>query len=127
MVVFEKVEKVKPATTWYLAEGTTAGDFDCWVMLMNPDPSGTAPVKLNFLTKEGRVEGTVREVALGRRETFHLDSYLTTYDVSTLVTSEIPVMNERAPWDKRRVLSCCWGICPLGTGCVEGNRKPLPS
>jgi len=94
-----------PAGTWYLAEGATAGNFDCWVLVMNPDEQQTAKVKLTFLTKEqGRVEGPTLDLPPGKRHSFHVDDYVTTFDVSTLVSSEngVPVVAERAMYDDAR-------------------------
>src|SRR5450756_3014231 len=28
-----------PATAWYLAEGSSAWDFECWLLIQNPNPS----------------------------------------------------------------------------------------
>ena len=107
MALFEKVEEVKPSTTWYLAEGATAGEFDCWVLVMNPDPARTARIKLTFLTDRGPVPGPEYDLAPGRRHSFHVDDYVTTFDVSTLVSSEngVPVVAERAMYNDQRTFA----------------------
>ncbi|MEJ5186173.1 MAG: hypothetical protein WHT46_03725, partial [Candidatus Geothermincolales bacterium] len=98
-----------PSTTWYLAEGATAGIFDCWVLVMNPSPDKTAKGRLTFLTDTGPVAGPTFEIGPGKRHSFHVDSYVTTFDVSTVVTSEngVPVVAERAVYDDARTFGHC--------------------
>ncbi len=69
---------------------------------MNPDDEKTAHVKLTFLTGEGKKDGPAAEVGPGMRHSFHVDECVTTYDVSTLVESDVPVVAERAMYDDGR-------------------------
>ena len=96
-----EVEGPAPGTAWYLAEGATAGDFDTWVLVMNPGEE-RAHVSLTFLTEGGPVPGPEADIEPGRRQSFHADAFVTSYDVSTLVNSDLPVVAERAMYDDER-------------------------
>jgi len=51
-----------PAGTWYLAEGCTAGDYELWLLLMNPRET-RAEVKVTFMKDDG---GAIeRNVSIG--------------------------------------------------------------
>ena len=86
------------STRWYLAEGYTGGDFDTYILVMNPTER-KAHIKARFITppKEGAGGNTepnyiVREydVEAMRRLTIHVDeiSGLEDTDVSTEIISE---------------------------------------
>ena len=85
-----------PATHWYLAEGSTGAGFETWVLVQNPQTSA-ARVSLEYMTTAGEVEGPVVVVPPGSRTTFNVAASVpATYDVSTLITSDRPVVAERA-------------------------------
>ena len=89
------------ATTWYLAEGSTGGPFETWVLVMNPGDS-PATASLTFLTPEGKVEGPDVALEAGTRQTVEVKKYVNHYSVSTLVESDQPVIAERAVyWNER--------------------------
>jgi uncharacterized repeat protein (TIGR01451 family) len=88
-----------PAPTWYLAEGATDGGFETWVLVQNP---GGAAVHVDFTlnTDTGELlppdlQGV--EIPGFSRRSFNLGNYVTTFDVSTKVTStDGEVICERA-------------------------------
>ncbi|MCG2796281.1 MAG: DUF5719 family protein, partial [Actinomycetia bacterium] len=84
-----------PSDTWYLAEGSTFGGFETWILVQNP---GTEPatVTLTYQTDTGEVPGPTRTVQPGSRESFEVSQTVQTYEVSTTVTSDKPVIAERA-------------------------------
>ena len=84
-----------PDYDWYLAEGSTAGGFETWVLVQNPG-GDTASVDLNFMTDEGLQGGPNLQIAGGSRESVNVADYVQTYNVSTKVTSSEPVVAERA-------------------------------
>ncbi|MDI6830227.1 MAG: DUF5719 family protein, partial [Actinomycetota bacterium] len=95
-----------PASTWYLAEGATAGEFETWVLVQNP---GQEPVHVDLVlnTEQGRTELpelTDLEIPAGSRRTFPLHAYVHTYEVSTLVRArDGEVVCERAMyWNGRQ-------------------------
>ncbi|NPV60693.1 MAG: hypothetical protein HPY75_13680 [Actinobacteria bacterium] len=107
-----------PSREWYLAEGTTAWGFDTYVMVQNPNQEQAA-VGMQFMLPGG---GTVPYGVLvpGRsRYTVHLNEVpgCEDTDLSTFVTSDVPVICERAMY--WRGASSFGGHDTIGT--------PLPS
>ena len=94
-------EMVEPATTWYLAEGCTAGGFETWVLVANPNDA-PAEVTLTFMSDGGPAPGPTQTLAPNSRFSWNVSSYVTSYNVSTQVESDIPVVAERAMyWGER--------------------------
>lgn len=83
--------------TWYFAEGYTAGDFDTWVLLANPDEK-EAEVTLEFMLPDA----TTRKIDIvvpGRsRGTVHVDDLpgLEQTEFSLRVQSDTRIVAERA-------------------------------
>ena len=99
------------AQTWYLAEGSTFGGFETWVLIQN---SGTVPanVTLTYQADTGAVAGPTLTVAPGTRQTVEVAQTVQTYEVSTLVTSDEPVIAERAMYyNNRRCAHDSIGVC----------------
>jgi murein DD-endopeptidase MepM/ murein hydrolase activator NlpD len=90
-----------PSTQWYLAEGATAGGFETWILVQNPGAE-TANVSLTFYTENGPVDGPRIQLAAQSRHTFNAGDYVTTYNVSTKVTSDKGVVCERAMYGNGR-------------------------
>ncbi len=86
-----------PSPTWFFAEGYTGDSFDTWVLLMNPNDSA-ATVSLSFMKPDGSVEERRVSVPGRRRYSVHVDEIpgLESTDVSTSVTSDLPIVAERA-------------------------------
>ncbi|MDI6874236.1 MAG: CAP domain-containing protein, partial [Actinomycetota bacterium] len=86
-----------PSSSWFFAEGYTGGTFDTWILLQNPNESG-ATVTLSFMRPDGRVITRQVNVPARRRYTVHVDEIpgLESTDVSTQVTSDLPIVAERA-------------------------------
>ncbi|MCG2795497.1 MAG: hypothetical protein L6427_06485 [Actinomycetia bacterium] len=88
-------------TTWYVAEGSTYGGFETWILVQNPGED-TAHVTLTYMTGEGEKEGPGIEVAPGCRVSVNIADTVDTYNVSTQVTSDKPVVVERALYYNER-------------------------
>ena len=93
---------ISPSTTWYLAEGSTGtnelGSFETWVLVQNPG-SETANVSLTYMTPSGEVTGPTMEIGAGSRQPFNVadtPEVANEFSVSTRVTSDKPVIAERA-------------------------------
>ena len=86
-----------PSRTWFFAEGYTGGSFDTWVLLQNPNPA-IANVTLTFMCPEGPAVTHQISVPGGSRKSVHVDEIpgLESSDVSTQVSSDFPVVAERA-------------------------------
>jgi len=82
---------------WYFAEGYTAGEFDTYLLVQNPG-SGAAKVTLRFMRDDGITVPLNLDVATNSRATVHADEVpgLENAAFSTQVTSDVPVVAERA-------------------------------
>lgn len=82
---------------WYFAEGYTGGDFNTYILIMNPNHE-EAVVDTEFMRPDGSVILSRHMVKPLSRFTVHLDkiSGLDNAEVSTHIHSNIPVAAERA-------------------------------
>ena len=102
----DSIGVTSPSRTWYLAEGSTAGGMETFVLVQNPTASDVK-VNLKFQTDAGekapdKVQGvTIRAQS---RETFKVNDYVPdNYNVSTLVeTLQGVVVCERAMYGGNR-------------------------
>jgi N-acetylmuramoyl-L-alanine amidase len=95
-----------PAAEWYLAEGSTAGGMETFVLVQNPTASDVK-VNLKFQTDAGeKAPDKMQEVTIRAqsRETFKVNDYVTSFNVSTKVEClDGMVVCERAMYgDSRR-------------------------
>jgi hypothetical protein len=98
------------STTWYLAEGCTNGGFETWVLVQNPSGSA-AHVSLSYMTSQGPVAGPSATIAGNTRRTFKVaDSVPGSWEVSTRVNSDVPVIAERSMYGGGRT----WGHDSIG-------------
>ncbi len=88
------------AKTWYLAEGSTSWGFETWVLVQNPNKD-IADIEVTYMTPEGQDQGNPIELKPLARHTINVADFVGN-DVSTLITSSIPVVAERAMyWNGR--------------------------
>lgn len=106
----------QPATTWYLAEGSTAAGFETWVLVENPGDN-PANVTLTYMNETGEKAGPNQTLAPHSRATFNVaDSLANDWAVSTKVTSDQPVIAERSMyWKNRKAGHCANGVATPGT------------
>lgn len=92
-----------PSKTWYLAEGTTGPGFETWLLLQNPG-SIAADVHVQFMTERGPKAGPDITVNPGSRATINAADFVPNeYHVSTHLSSENPIVAERAVyWNNRK-------------------------
>jgi len=90
---------------WYLAEGCTEGGFETFVLVQNPGEE-PAQIALDFMTPQGTVEGPRQVLAPGTRSTFRVNDHLSCWEVSTRVSSDVPVVAERAVYGRRDAVVC---------------------
>jgi hypothetical protein len=84
-------------TQWYMAEGSTAGGMQTFVLVLSP--ASDIQVSLHLMTGEGPVDPPELQnvvVPAQSRKTFHLNAFVTTYDVSTTVVATGECLCERA-------------------------------
>ena len=94
--------KVLGSTSWFLAEGSTGGGFDTWVLLQNPQDT-QAQVDVVFTTLEGPRPPVHLVMDARSRATLRIQDYVPDdFHVSTFVVSDVPMVAERSMyWDKR--------------------------
>ena len=83
---------------WFLAEGATGAYFDTYILVGNPNAT-PATVTLTFLIDDGATVIRTKTVAANARLTVNVeadDPLLANTAVSTTVTSDMPVVSERA-------------------------------
>jgi hypothetical protein len=116
-----------PASTWYLAEGCTAGGAQTWVLVQNPG-TRNALVNLTYMTPAGPVKGQSQWLAPGSRRTFLANDVVPDkWDVSTIVQSASPVVVERSVLGPgRQWASGAGGVKQPGTDwfLAEGSTGP---
>ena len=86
--------------TWYLAEGftgrnATGGEFEEYVLIQNPNPRA-ASVGVRFMLPGGATLDRAYTVAPNSRFTITVDDILPDAEVSTFVSSDVPVGVERS-------------------------------
>ena len=87
----------EPQTSWFIAEGATI-DFNTWILLANPSPALSASVDLEFLTSSRPPVATSVSVPPQGRVSVLANAFVSSYDVSTRITSDIPILAERAQY-----------------------------
>jgi Tol biopolymer transport system component len=100
----------QPATDWYLAEGCTAGDFETWVLVQNPN-SQPASIQVTYMTSSGPVAGPAETLPANSRKSYNVASTVPdSWEVSTKVHANRPVIAERAMYGNGRQ----WGHDSVG-------------
>ncbi len=90
------------AETWYLAEGSTGAGFETWVLVANPGGS-PASVTVTYMTPGGERPGPVVSLDPGTRKSFNVyDGVPGAWEVSTKISSNRPVVAERAMYGDRK-------------------------
>ena len=87
-----------PSTSWFHAEGATGAFFDTFILLSNPN-STPATVTLRFLLDSGATVIRTKTVGANARLTVGVegeDPLLANAAMATQVTSDIPIVSERA-------------------------------
>jgi subtilisin family serine protease len=86
---------VSAATTWYLAEGSTAWGFDEWILLLNPTDD-VAHAVLDYMRTDGSSVVQQVKVVAHARYTVHCNDFDPNRDVSVRLTSDFPLVVERS-------------------------------
>lgn len=86
-----------PANYWYMAEGYTGGDYDTYILVMNPNDAASG-VNISFLKPDGTQVGLSFSVAAHSRYTVHVDAIkdLSDAEFASAITGEHPIICERA-------------------------------
>ncbi len=86
---------------WYFAEGYTADGFDTYILLANPGDT-TARVEVTFMLPDSTTREVKVELPSRSRSTVYADGMpgLEQTELSTSVTSDVPIVAERAMYFK---------------------------
>ncbi|MEW6553511.1 MAG: DUF4965 domain-containing protein [Actinomycetota bacterium] len=98
-----------PENTWYFAEGYTAEGYEEWLLVQNPW-EGKATVRIDFMLTGGETDSTTVEVAGRSRFTLNVGSVVGAAEVSIKLSSDLPVVGERAMYFRER----SGGHCSIG-------------
>ncbi len=85
----------EPARTWYLAEGSTAPNFDTWLLLTNPNPA-PAQARLTFMREDGSIVERLEPLAPFGRRSVYVNALFAAAGFSTQVQADQPIVVERA-------------------------------
>ncbi|MBK5093731.1 MAG: S8 family serine peptidase, partial [Actinobacteria bacterium] len=90
-----------PSETWYLAEGSSAWGFECWLLIQNPNPS-EATCTVTYMIEGAGPQTFIKKVPASSRATFNMSDDIGEADASIKVTSNLPVIPERAMYRNNR-------------------------
>lgn len=113
----DSIGVTSPASTWYLAEGSTGPGFETWILVQNPNPTPTG-VTISYLTSGGSVAETVDTLPGNSRKTYNAGDVVPgTWEVSTKVEGEDPIVAERAMYGNNRT----WAHDSIGSRAAAGD------
>jgi subtilisin family serine protease len=84
-----------PSQTWYVAAGSSRGDFDTWLLVENPGNTPTT-VRVSFMTDTGMVVNHQMLVQPQSRASLFTDPILPNAVYGMRVESDQPIVAERA-------------------------------
>jgi len=84
-----------PATTWYLPEGSSAWNFECWLLIQNPTGQ-TAHCTVTYMIEGAAPRSFPKAVGASQRQSFNMADDIGAKDASIKVTSDVPVIPERS-------------------------------
>jgi hypothetical protein len=114
-----------PATTWAFAEGATGDYFDTFILVANAgQTAGTVTATYSYVDAGGAPQALLRSYAISpqSRLTIWVDQEhpeLANTAVSTLLTSDVPVVAERSMWWPGSVAT--WAESHTEFGATEGG------
>lgn len=115
-----------PSTTWYMAEGTTSGGFESYILVQNPGEQ-PAQVQLTYMTPDGTHEG--HQIALEPVSQTKINIAYVLPDsssISAVVTSDVPVVAQLSTyWNGGASTTTSMGITTPATTwyMAEGNTS----
>jgi hypothetical protein len=99
-----------PATQWFLSEGSTGPGMETWILIQNPTYP-EAHVHIDYMTPTGLVSGPTFTIPSAARKTINVgDTVKNVSSVSTVVTSDIPVIAERSMYGNKKT----WATDSIG-------------
>jgi len=90
-----------PDTAWYLPEGSSEWGFECWLLIQNPNPV-EATCQVTYMIEGAPAQTLEKKVPANSRRTYNMDTDIGKHDSSIRVTSDYPVIPERAMYRNNR-------------------------
>ncbi|MBU1671813.1 MAG: IPT/TIG domain-containing protein [Actinobacteria bacterium] len=90
-----------PSRAWYLAEGSSDWGFETWILVQNPNDSD-AGVTLTYMVEGEGPSSFEKAVPANSRVSFSMGKDVGPRDASIGVTSDLPVIAERAMYRNSR-------------------------
>jgi len=88
-------------TTWYLAEGSSAWGFECWLLIQNPNPT-EATAQVTYMIEGAGPQTFQKKIPANQRKTYNMADDIGEKDASIKVTADMPVIPERAMYRNNR-------------------------
>ena len=90
-----------PAQTWYMPEGSSNWGFECWVLIQNPNDAA-ANCAVTWMIEGANPQTNNFSIPANSRSSFNMADYIGAADASVKVTSQNPVIAERAMYRNAR-------------------------
>ncbi len=101
MEAHNSIGVTSPAKTWYLAEGSSAWGFECWLLIQNPNARET-DCRVTYMIEGGSPVTVTKTVPANSRATYNMADDIGEKDASIKVQSDDPVIPERAMYRNDR-------------------------
>lgn len=98
-----------PEYTWFFAEGYTAEGYEEWLLIQNPWDEQAA-VTIDFMFPGGATQSVTAGIPPRSRFTINVGAFVGAKEVSLKLSSDLPVVGERAMYFKER----SGGHCSIG-------------
>jgi hypothetical protein len=90
-----------PDTAWYLPEGSSEWGFECWLLIQNPN-NVEATCQVTYMIEGAPAQTLEKKVPANSRRTYNMETDIGKHDSSIRVTSDYPVIPERAMYRNNR-------------------------
>jgi len=90
-----------PDSAWYLPEGSSEWGFECWLLIQNPNPV-EATCQVTYMIEGSAAQTFEKKVPANSRRTYNMETDIGKHDSSIRVTSDYPVIPERAMYRNNR-------------------------
>lgn len=90
-----------PGRTWFLPEGSSAWGFESWLLIQNPNNT-EANCEVTYMIEGENPQKIVHTVPENSRASFSMTDDIGNKDASIMVSSDIPVIPERAMYKNNR-------------------------
>lgn len=90
-----------PNKVWYLPEGSSAWDFECWLLIQNPNGTD-ASCDVTYMIEDIGPKTVTHVVPAHSRQTYSMEKDVGNVDASIKVDSNVAVIPERAMYRHNR-------------------------